>query len=81
MTDLYNPVPVQRARLMLIEGDVAEAARWTAERGLVVEGEPSYIREREHLLLARVLLASQASREPDEALRPLERLLAAAGAA
>jgi LuxR family maltose regulon positive regulatory protein len=77
MTELYNPVPVQRARLLLLQGEVAEVARWTAERGLGVEDEPSYIREREHLVLARVLIAEG---KPDQALRLLERLLAAAEA-
>ena len=34
VTGLLNPVPTQRARLLLAQGDVAAAARWTAERGL-----------------------------------------------
>jgi LuxR family transcriptional regulator, maltose regulon positive regulatory protein len=43
-----------------------------------VEDEPSYLREREHLVLARVLLAQC---KPDQALRLLERLREAAEAA
>ena len=78
MTDLFNPVPVQRARLMLAQGDVAEAARWTAQRALSAEDEPSYHREREHLVLARVLLAEG---RPDQACTLLGRLLEAAEAA
>ena len=31
---LVNPVPAQRARLLLAQGDLAGAARWTEERGL-----------------------------------------------
>jgi LuxR family maltose regulon positive regulatory protein len=65
-------VAVQRARLLLAQGKVDAAARWCAERGLSVEDEPSYLREREHLVLARVLLARG---KPDQALRLLERLL------
>jgi LuxR family maltose regulon positive regulatory protein len=38
---------------------------------LDVEDEPSYLREREHLVLARVLLSQD---KPDQALRLLERL-------
>jgi LuxR family transcriptional regulator, maltose regulon positive regulatory protein len=71
MIDLFNPVAVQQARLLLIQGEAAEAARWTSERGLGVEDEPTYLREREHLVLARVLLAQD---RPDQALRLLERL-------
>jgi LuxR family maltose regulon positive regulatory protein len=32
---LLNPVPAQRARLLLAQGDLAAAARWTAESGLI----------------------------------------------
>ena len=31
---LFNPVPAQRARLLLAQGDLAAAARWTNECGL-----------------------------------------------
>ena len=34
VVDLLNPVPAQRARLLLAQGDVDAAARWTSERGL-----------------------------------------------
>jgi LuxR family transcriptional regulator, maltose regulon positive regulatory protein len=78
VTDLFNPVPVQRARLLLVWGEVAEAARWTAERGLDAEDEVSYVREPEHLVLARVLLAEE---KPEQALRLLERLRGEAEAA
>jgi LuxR family transcriptional regulator, maltose regulon positive regulatory protein len=78
MTALFNPVPMQRARLMLIQGEIVEAARWTAERGLGVEDEVSYLREREHLVLARVLLAQG---KPEQALRLLEKLREQAEAA
>jgi LuxR family transcriptional regulator, maltose regulon positive regulatory protein len=75
VTGLLNPVPVQRARLLLAQGDVAAAARWTQERGLRPDDEPGYPREREYLVLARVLLAQG---RPAQALTLLERMLAAA---
>jgi LuxR family maltose regulon positive regulatory protein len=71
IADLILPVAVQRARLLLAHGQVAQAARWTRQRGLGVEDEPSYAREREQLVLARVLLAEQT---PEPAVRLLERL-------
>src|SRR6185437_152293 len=54
---LVNPVPAQWARLLLTQGDVAGAARWTQQHGLSPDDEPSYPQEREYLVLARVLLA------------------------
>ena len=77
VTGLLNPVPTQRARLVLAQGDVAAAARWTRERGLDADDEPSYPQEPEHLVLARVLLAQD---RPGPALGLLERLHAAAAA-
>ncbi len=75
VTGLLNPVPAQRARLLLAQGDVAAAARWTEERGLGPGDEPGYPREPEHLVLARVLLAQD---RPAQALMLLDRMLAAA---
>ena len=72
---LLNPVPARRARLALAQGDTASAVRWTQQRGLSPDDEPDYARERDHLVLARVLLAQD---RPGSALRLLGRLHAAA---
>ena len=72
---LLNPFPAQRARLLLAQGEVAAAARWTRETGLHPDDEPRYPREPGYLVLARVLLAQQ---RPAEALALLDRLHAAA---
>ncbi len=72
---LLNPVPAQRARLQLAQGEVAAAARWAQQRGLGPDDEPGYPREPEYLVLARVLLAQD---RPGPALALLERLHAAA---
>ena len=69
--------PAQRARLLLAQGDVAAAARWTHETGLRADDEPHYPREPGYLVLARVLLAQE---RPAEALALLDRLHAAAAA-
>jgi LuxR family maltose regulon positive regulatory protein len=74
---LLYPAPAQRARLLLAQGDVAAAARWTHETGLHAEDEPRYPREPGYLVLARVLLAQE---RPAEALALLDRLHAAAAA-
>ena len=72
---LLNPVPAQRARLLLAQGNLDAAARWTADRGLAAGDEPDYPRERGHLVLARVLLAQGRA---GLALALLDRLHAAA---
>jgi len=77
LTNLFNPVPAQRARLLLAQGDVAAASRWAQEAGLRADDEPLYQQEREHLVLARVLVAQD---QPAEALALLDRLHAAAAA-
>jgi LuxR family transcriptional regulator, maltose regulon positive regulatory protein len=73
----FNPVPAERARLLLAQGDLAAAARWIQQRRLVPDDEPRYPREREYLVLARVLLAQN---RPGPALALLDRMLAAAAA-
>jgi ATP/maltotriose-dependent transcriptional regulator MalT len=71
VTALLNPIPAQRARLALAQGDLTAAARWTNQRDLHPDDEPSHQQEPEHLVLARVLLAEQA---PEQALGLLRRL-------
>jgi LuxR family maltose regulon positive regulatory protein len=79
-----RPVAALKARVWLRQGSVGDALAWARERGLSAEDDPSYLREFEHLTLARVLLARHAHDRDDrampQALRLLERLLAAAQA-
>ena len=74
---LLSPVPSQRARLLLAQGDVTAAAQWTTAAGLSPDDEPDYPREPAYLVLARVLLAQN---NPGPALTLLQRLLATAAA-
>jgi len=74
---LLNPVPAQRARLLLAQGDVTRAAQWADDCGLGPGDPPDYPREPGHLVLARLLLAEH---HPDLAVALLDRLdRAAAG--
>jgi LuxR family transcriptional regulator, maltose regulon positive regulatory protein len=71
-----------RARLRLRRGELAEAEAWVRERHLSPDDELSYLREYEHVTLARLLLARH-RRDRDvgaleDAVGLLERLLAAA---
>ena len=74
---LLNPVPARRVQLLLAQGDIAGAARWTQEAGLSAGDEPRYPCEPGYLVLARVLLAQGRSAH---ALALLDRLNAAAAA-
>jgi LuxR family maltose regulon positive regulatory protein len=74
---LHNPVPAERARLLLAQGDVQESAHWVEVRGLTEGDELHYARELEYLLLVRILLGRNL---PDRALTLLESLEAAAKA-
>ena len=72
---LLNPVPAQRARLALAQGDIAAAARWAQQQRLSPDSEPAYTGERDLLVLARLLLAQD---QPNQALRLLGQLSALA---
>ncbi|HEU5109413.1 MAG TPA: LuxR C-terminal-related transcriptional regulator, partial [Micromonosporaceae bacterium] len=77
VTNLLDPVPAQRARLLLAHGDLRAAVQWVQERDLRADDEPGYPREPEYLVLARVLLAQGRA---DRAYALLERLNAMAAA-
>jgi LuxR family maltose regulon positive regulatory protein len=77
-----RPVPAVLARLHLRVGDLAAARSWAAAAGVGADDELHYLREYEHLTLARLLLAQhQATGNPDHldhAARLSERLHAVA---
>lgn len=74
---LYNPVHAEAATLLLRSGQVAEVAAWVAGRALQDDDAPSYPREREYVVLARLRLARG---ELEPALALLERIRAVADA-
>jgi LuxR family maltose regulon positive regulatory protein len=77
-----RPVAALKTRVWVRQGRVGDALGWARQQGLSVEDDLSYLREFEHLTLARVLLARSKSDRTDrallEALGLLERLLKAA---
>jgi LuxR family maltose regulon positive regulatory protein len=68
---MWNPAPSERVRLLLVQGRVDEATRWTSERRLGPDDLLSYSRERDYLVLSRVLVAQGAH---EQALHLLDRL-------
>jgi LuxR family transcriptional regulator, maltose regulon positive regulatory protein len=77
-----RPVAALKARVWIAQGSLGEALDWAHEQGLSTDDDLSYLREFEHITLARVLLAryegERVERSLHEATRLLERLLLAA---
>jgi LuxR family maltose regulon positive regulatory protein len=77
-----RPVPALRAGVWVKQGRLDEALDWAREQGLSAEDDLSYLREFEHITLARALLAryddDREERFVFEAHGLLERLLQAA---
>ena len=77
-----RPVPALRARVWIAQGSLGEALGWAREQGLSADDDLSYLREFEHITLARVLVAryqdERAEHSIQQATRLLERLLRAA---
>ena len=77
-----RPVAALKTRVWVAQGRLGEALDWAREQGLSAEDDLSYLREFEHITLARVLLAQYKSDRADrsilEAMGLLERLLQAA---
>jgi LuxR family maltose regulon positive regulatory protein len=77
-----RPISAMRTRVWVRQARFGEALGWVHERGLSDSDDLSYLREFEHITLARVLLAQYAAeheeRFADEATGLLERLLDAA---
>jgi LuxR family maltose regulon positive regulatory protein len=77
-----HPIPALKARVWVKQGKLGEALGWARERGLSAADRLSYLREFEHITLARILLA-QSKNDPTgrallDAMRLLERLFEAA---
>jgi LuxR family maltose regulon positive regulatory protein len=77
-----RPVAALKTRVWIAQGMQSEALDWAREQGLSAHDDLSYLREFEHITLARVLIARYRSERTDryihEAMELLERLLQAA---
>jgi LuxR family maltose regulon positive regulatory protein len=77
-----RPVPAVRARLRIVRGELNAAIEWAQKRHVSPDDDLAYLREYEHITLARLLLARHTVERSgaflDDAVRFLERLLAAA---
>ena len=79
-----HPLAAMKTRVWVAQGRLGEALGWAREQGLSAHDDLSYLREFEHITLARVLLARYKSDRADqsllEAMGLLARLLPAAEA-
>lgn len=75
MAPVVCPVPASRARLWLRQGRVADALGWARGAGLSAEDDVSYLREYEHITLARALLAQYTLDGEKQALADVLTLL------
>jgi LuxR family maltose regulon positive regulatory protein len=77
-----RPVAAMKARVWIAQGRLDKAHDWAREHGLSVQDDISYLREFEHITLARILLAQFKSDGKDslihDAVGLLERLQQAA---
>jgi LuxR family transcriptional regulator, maltose regulon positive regulatory protein len=77
-----RPVAALKTRVWVARGRLFEALEWVREKGLSAQDDLSYLREFEHITLARVLIAQykrdRAERSILEAMELLERLLQSA---
>jgi LuxR family maltose regulon positive regulatory protein len=74
---ITNLLGAWQARIWLAQDRLDAVSQWAQERGLDAAGELTYLREMEHLALARLLIARG---RLDQAARLLQRLLEAAEA-
>lgn len=70
-----RPPSALRARMLITQRRLADAARWARDEGVSADDELTYVREFEHATLARLLVAQN---RPGDALGLLARLLRAA---
>ncbi|MEP7137510.1 MAG: LuxR C-terminal-related transcriptional regulator [Chloroflexota bacterium] len=77
-----RPLDAIKARIYLKQGRLSKAEEWVNKQGLSVDDELIYLREFEHIVLARVLLAEYQNNQDEyvilKVLNLLEHLLKAA---
>ena len=64
-----RPIPALRARVWIRQGRLGDALGWVRDRGLSVDEDLTYLREFEHITLARVLFARYATERAEGVLQ------------
>jgi LuxR family transcriptional regulator, maltose regulon positive regulatory protein len=70
-----QPIAAMKARVWIRQGKLSEAERWAHEQGLSADDDLHYLREFEHLTLARVFITRYRNDRDEGAIREVLRLL------
>jgi LuxR family maltose regulon positive regulatory protein len=70
-----RPIPAMKARMWIAQGRLAEAQAWARDTALSPDADLSYLREFEHITLARLLLARHRNNRADDTLLEASMLL------
>lgn len=77
-----HPIAAQKARVWVAHGDLAKAQDWAREQSLSADDDLRYLREFEHITLARILIAQFRNTGEERSIidvtELIERLLGAA---
>jgi len=71
-----RPAAALKTRVWVAQGRLTEAQNWVREQGLSIDDDLSYLREFEHITLARVLIARYKSAQEDGSIHNAVGLLA-----
>ncbi|MBI5034404.1 MAG: tetratricopeptide repeat protein [Chloroflexi bacterium] len=78
----FCPISAMKARIWVAQGKLTKALEWVREQGLSIDDDLNYLREFEHITLARILIAQYQNDRIDgsihAAMQLLDRLLKAA---
>ena len=78
----FSPIPAMKARIWVAQGKLDKAQAWVREQGLSPDDDLCFLREFEHITMARILIARYQKDRMDDlihtATRLLDRLLQAA---
>jgi LuxR family maltose regulon positive regulatory protein len=70
-----RPISAKKARIWVAQGRLTQALEWVGERGLSPENDLCYLREFEHITLARILIAQYQNDRNDSSIHTVMRLL------
>ncbi len=73
---IVRPIAAMRTRVWVRQNRLTEAMSWARQRGLSVDDDLSYLREFEHITLARVLIVQYKRDQVDETVQDAIGLLA-----
>jgi LuxR family maltose regulon positive regulatory protein len=71
----FCPISAMKARIWVAQGRLTKALEWVREQGLSPDNDLCYLREFEHITLARILIAQYQNDRMDGSIHAVMRLL------